>query len=510
MLQRILMIDDAEDMEFLIRFCVHAYWREVVLEMYDPRCGLPEKSFNWSRYDLLLLDYDLGLPDQNGLDWLAHLVKEEHLPPVIMLTGYATDKLAGKAREAGIDGFLDKNTLTPESFSNTVKLIIAAEKQGKRRSSAMRVASEKTEYLSPEDKIRILQGARGKPADKPAEADFEKTRLLPTLDKEPAAPGREPVVQATVKKILPRVTTSAEANIVAAASRELSTATSRRAPGALPRRAAQPAAISIIIPGYTISQKIGEGGMASIYLAKRDDDNLNVVLKVLSLNNNDDSNLLRRFMREYKLIGQVEHPNIVQIYERAFASTFAYIAMEYFSHGDLAERLKRGLDSRTAIDYLHQITEGLGAAHAKGIVHRDMKPANILFRSENNLAITDFGIAKAAESDQLKKQLTVDGALMGTLYYISPEQILGLEADQRSDLYSLGVIMYKMLTGNHPYVGSTPTEVFEGHLHAPIPLLPEKFSPLQPLLDGLLAKDADERFQSTEDLLMGLNWKEWS
>jgi serine/threonine-protein kinase PpkA len=250
--------------------------------------------------------------------------------------------------------------------------------------------------------------------------------------------------------------------------------------------------------------------MASIYLAERDEDQLKVVLKVLSLNNNDDSSLLRRFMREYKLIAQVEHPNIVQIYERAFASSFAYIAMEYFSHGDLAERLKKGLDSRTAISYLHQITEGLGAAHAKGIVHRDMKPANILFRSEDNLAVTDFGIAKAAETDQLQKQLTVDGALMGTLYYISPEQILGREADQRSDLYSLGVIMYKMLTGNHPYVGSTPTEVFEGHLNVPVPLLPEKFSSLQPLLDGLLAKDVDERFQSTEDLLMGLNWKEWN
>ena len=93
MLKRVLIIDDAEDIEFLVRFCVHAYWPEAVLEMYDPRCGLPEKSFNWSRYDLLLLDYDLGLPDQNGIDWLGELIKDEHLPPVTMLSGYATDKL---------------------------------------------------------------------------------------------------------------------------------------------------------------------------------------------------------------------------------------------------------------------------------------------------------------------------------------------------------------------------------------------------------------------------------
>ncbi len=494
MLQRILIVDDADDMESLIRFCTHAYWPEAVLEMYDPRCGLPEKSFNWSRYDLLLLDYNLGLTGQNGLDWLVHLVKDEHLPPVIMLTGYASDKLAKKALKSGADGFLDKNTLTPESFSSAVKSIISATGQGQRRPSDTRVAAERTEYLSPADKLKILQGVEGKAKDKPREEKFEKTRLLPAVDMEPPAPAVSKTTEETPSQVL----------------QVSSPATSRHTGTSLSRRAAQPAGIPIVVPGYTISQKIGEGGMASIYLAERDEDQLKVVLKVLSLNNSDDSSLLRRFMREYKLIAQIEHPNIVQIHERAFASSFAYIAMEYFSHGDLAERLKKGLDSRTAINYLHQITAGLGAAHAKDIVHRDMKPANILFRSEDNLAITDFGIAKAVESDQLRKQLTVDGALMGTLYYISPEQILGMAASQRSDLYSLGVIMYKMLTGNHPYVGSTPTEVFEGHLNAPIPLLPEKFSSLQPLLDGLLAKDEDERFQSTEDLLMGLNWKEWN
>jgi tRNA A-37 threonylcarbamoyl transferase component Bud32/DNA-binding NarL/FixJ family response regulator len=492
MLQRILIVDDAEDMEFLVRFCTHAYWPEAILEMYDPRCGIPEKSFNWSRYDLLLLDYDLGITGENGLDWLAQLLEDEHLPPVVVLTGYASSKLAKKALDSGADGFLDKNTLTPETFSRTVRDIMTAIREGQRRPGDSRVTAEKTEYLSAEDKQRILQGVdKNRAVEQPAEDEFEKTRLLPAENN--IAAETITAETATSRVIQPTTTTS-----------------SRVTTSSFPHKNRQSADIPIIVPGYTISQKIGEGGMASIYLAERDDDKLKVVLKVLNLDNNDDSSLLRRFMREYKLIAQIQHPNIVQIHERAFASTFAYIAMEYFSHGDLAERLKRGLDSRTAIDYLHQITEGLGAAHARGIVHRDMKPANILFRSENSLAITDFGIAKTMESDQLKRQLTVDGALMGTLYYISPEQIMGKEADQRSDIYSLGVIMYKMLTGNHPYVGSSPAEVFEGHLTAPIPLLPGKFSSLQPLLDGLLAKDPDERFQSTDDLLMGLNWKEWS
>lgn len=500
MLKRILIIDDAEDIEFLVRFCVHAHWPDAVLEMYDPRCGLPEKSFNWSRYDLLLLDYDLNLAGENGIDWLRRLIEDEHLPPVFMLTGYATSKLASLARAQGADGFMDKNKLTPETFAEVVRAVMENAASGVRQRAPG--AGEKTQQLSAEDKNRILKGVRENVAPVPG---FEKTRMMSgaeiTAGLKSGCGGERTFEHDMQEVITPSSVPAAERS---------TTTTSRRITSSLLRKTAQPEEIPVTVPGYIISKKIGEGGMASIYLAEREEDGIQVVLKVLNLKEQDDSSLLRRFMREYKLIAQLEHPNIVEIYERAFASDFAYIAMEYFGYGDLAERLKQGLDSRTAIDYLHQISEGLGAAHAQGIVHRDMKPANILFRSENSLAITDFGIAKETQTVQVQKQLTLDGALMGTLYYISPEQILGGEADQRSDLYSLGVIMYKMLTGNHPYVGATPTEVFEGHLNSPIPLLPEKFASLQPLLDGLLAKDPDERFQSTGDLLLGLNWQEWS
>ena len=498
MLHRILIVDDAEDIEFLVRFCVNAYWPDAVLEMYDPRCGIPEKTFNWSRYDLLLLDYDLNLPDQNGIDWLRELIKDDHLPPVIIMTGYATDKLSNMANSEGADGFLDKNKLTPETFANLVRSVIENPSRIRQELSADNKA-EKTQLLKAVDKQKIIQKAK---IDSPTTQDFEKTRLI-TNEEVPASISPPDNVQAN-NNVLQTATQNKPV------LRESSTTTARRITSSISSKIGQPESITITVPGYIIQSKIGEGGMASIYLAEREEDNIKVVLKILNLKDQGDSNLLRRFMREYKLIAQIQHPNIVEIYERAFASDFAYIAMEYFGYGDLAERLKKGLDSHTAIDFLHQITEGLGAAHAKGIVHRDMKPANILFRSETSLAITDFGIAKAVESQQMKKQLTMDGELMGTLYYISPEQIMGGEADQRSDLYSLGVIMYKMLTGNHPYVGSNPTEIFEGHLNSPIPLLPEKFAALQPLLDGLLAKDPDERFQSTEDLLLGLNWKEWT
>jgi CheY-like chemotaxis protein/tRNA A-37 threonylcarbamoyl transferase component Bud32 len=502
MLQRILIIDDSEEVEVLVRFCAQVSWPGVVLEMYDPRCGLPEVSFNWSRYDLLLLDYDLGLPDQNGLDWLVRLSSEPRLPCVIMMTGYASEKLAVIAREAGVQGFIDKNKMTPEVFSQIVHQAMEAKREALKR--AVQAGGERTEYISPEDRQKLWHPATGSPA---TAAPVDKARSSPSgVDQTRTA------ISPAQQTAAPRTTAPAGSSTkapVLSAHKEAPAPTVFRTTTTQERKARQPSDISIVVPGYAISKKIGQGGMASIYLAERDEDNIKVVLKVLSLKQKEDSMLLRRFMREYKLIGQIEHPNIVQIYERAFASDFAYIAMEYFGYGDLSERLHHSIDGRTAIQYLHQIAEGLGAAHAKGIVHRDMKPANILFRSEHELAITDFGIAKEVESDTMAKQLTVGGALLGTLYYISPEQVLGGEADQRSDLYSLGIIMYKMLTGKHPYTGTSPAQIFEGHINAPIPVLPPPFAALQPLLDGLLAKDPNERFQSTEDLLMGINWKEW-
>lgn len=483
MLNRILVIDDSITVEYMLRYLSKAQWPELIIEMYDPQCKLPEDTFDWERYDLLFLDYDLGLKNENGLDWLRSLKKNNSLPPTIMFTGYASQKLANVAIQLGAVLVLDKNILTPDYFVREINNIL--QKHYKE--------FEKTKILSKEDKQKIIDKQK---QEIPENLEYEKTMFFLKEDNKVNAnpePGEINPEQ--------NIKTDVHTNVVK----------SRRSITSSQRKIQQAQDIPIVIPGYHISEKIGQGGMASIYLAERDEDSLQVVLKVLTLKGEDESLLLRRFMREYKLIAQIHHPNVVQIYERAFASNFAYIAMEHFSHGDLAERLDQALDSKTAINYLQQITRGLGAAHEKGIVHRDMKPANILFRSDDNLAITDFGIAKSLENEKmLGKELTYNGELMGTLYYMSPEQIQGAEADQRSDLYSLGIIMYKMLTGKHPYVGNSHMEIFDKHVHAPIPLLPEKYASLQPLLNGLLEKDPDERFQSTEDLLIGLNWDDWA
>jgi DNA-binding NarL/FixJ family response regulator len=501
MLERILIIDATGDVEHLIRFCVHPYWPEIILETYDPRTGIPEYNFNWHRYDLLLLDYDLAIPDENGLDWLRELKQNPYLPPTIMLSGYASEKLSNAVKKFGADGYLEKDNLSPQYFAQTIKQIFVASQNNEAQVHKEDYLSENTEFLSPQERHEIMSRINGDAIDPGMEnEEYDKTILM----------NHDEMIGIVNRERYSTITEHEQASSTDLTNKTINgaTTTADRINSLKTAKTKKKVDQPLVIPGYIVKKKIGEGGMASIYLAEREEDRLTVVLKILKLEGDKDSSLLIRFMREYKLIAQINHPNIVQIYERAFASNFAYIAMEYFPYGDLKERLQKRLDPKTALSYLKQIAVGLGAAHDKGIVHRDMKPANMLFRTKDILAITDFGIAKIVDIDnQVKKELTMDGSLMGTLYYISPEQIEGAEADQRSDIYSLGIIMYKMLTGRHPFDGTTPYEVFEGHLWAPIPELPKDFAILQPLLNGLLAKDPDERFQSTDELVMGIDWK---
>ncbi len=153
--------------------------------------------------------------------------------------------------------------------------------------------------------------------------------------------------------------------------------------------------------------------------------------------------------------------------------------------------------------YLRQICEGLMAAHLHDVVHRDLKPGNVLFRGDDTLAITDFGIAKTLDEE---RSLTSDDVILGTPYYLSPEQVRDGQIDQRSDLYSLGVLLYEMLSGQKPFQGDNVAMLIDAHLHAPIPKLPQELMAFQPLIEGLLAKDPDERFQSAEEVLAAIDW----
>lgn len=251
------------------------------------------------------------------------------------------------------------------------------------------------------------------------------------------------------------------------------------------------------IPGYRSLRKIGEGGMAQVYLAEREQDGLQLVLKVLDPNLRSDQTFFRRFVQEYKLVAGLHNEYVAHIYDQGFAGEHPYIAMEYLSGGTLATRIHEGLTSLAALRITSQIARALDAIHAHGIIHRDLKPQNILFRDNGRPVIVDFGLAKSLGA---KITLTRHGQVIATPRYMSPEQCLGKPADHRSDLYSLGVIFYEMLSGQKLYEAEGPAGLVYQHVHGPIPRLPARLAGYQGIVDRLLAKAPEARFQSAREL----------
>jgi serine/threonine protein kinase len=252
------------------------------------------------------------------------------------------------------------------------------------------------------------------------------------------------------------------------------------------------------VPGYNVVHIIGQGGQAQVFLAEREHDGLRVALKVLDRALRQDPVFLQRFVREYKLLASVESPYVARIYDQGFSGDHPYIAMEFLPSGTLAARIREGLTTRSALRIAGQIAQALSAIHARGIVHRDLKPANILFRADGRPVLVDFGLARDMK---VNSTLTVAGQFLATPRYMSPEQCLGLPIDARSDLYSLGAVLYEMITGRKIYDGANSTEVIAMHVNAPPPKLADLLSVHQPLLDRLLAKEPANRFQSAAEVV---------
>jgi serine/threonine protein kinase len=259
------------------------------------------------------------------------------------------------------------------------------------------------------------------------------------------------------------------------------------------------AGIRPLIKGYRMIRKLASSEYSAVYLAKREASDLMVVLKVLRQvpDLSEAIGAFDRFLQEYELIAGLDHPGIVTIHDLGVGDEHAHIVMEYMPGGDLREKIARGIDEAHAVSYLQQIAAALAQIHAVGILHRDLKPGNIMFRDDGSLAIIDFGLAKQMRLDAA---ITGVGEIFGTPYYMSPEQGHADEVDERSDVYSLGVIFFEMLTGEKPYRASNAMGIIYKHSHAPLPELPPAVSHHQPLIDRMMAKDPGDRLQSVAEI----------
>jgi eukaryotic-like serine/threonine-protein kinase len=252
---------------------------------------------------------------------------------------------------------------------------------------------------------------------------------------------------------------------------------------------------------YKVVRKLGTGGMANVYLAEDQELGRRVAIKMLDDRHSQDEQFVERFRREAKNAAGLSHPNIVSIYDRGEAEGTYYIAMEYLEGRTLKELLvARGpTPLPVAIDYTRQILAALGFAHRHGIVHRDIKPHNIVVAPDGRLKVTDFGIARAGAS-----QMTETGSIIGTAQYLSPEQAKGAPVTPASDLYSVGIVLYEMLTGSVPFTGDTPLEIAMKHLSATPEPPSERRAEVSHELDSIvlraLAKDPADRYQSAEEM----------
>jgi CheY-like chemotaxis protein len=256
----------------------------------------------------------------------------------------------------------------------------------------------------------------------------------------------------------------------------------------------------VIIKGERFVRLIQPGKVCTVYLAESERAGDLVVLKVFREvpDVKEGSLSFERFLQEYEVVAKISHRNVVRIYDLGIADDHAYIAMEYFPAGDLRVRMKHPLSAAQSVIYLRQMAAALEAIHAVGVLHRDLKPGNVMLRIDGSIALIDFGLAKQLE---LQADITATGEIFGTPYYMSPEQGHGHGCDERSDIYSLGVMFFELLTGRKPYVGRTPMEVIYKHAQESVPMLPPEVGYLQPLIERLMAKAPGNRFQSATALI---------
>jgi tRNA A-37 threonylcarbamoyl transferase component Bud32 len=258
------------------------------------------------------------------------------------------------------------------------------------------------------------------------------------------------------------------------------------------------------IAGYALLKRIAQSAAASVYLARNAEFASPVALKIQAIKGQHVVSVAdrERFAKECEILSKLNHRSIANVLDYGVTDDYLYLALEYFPCGSLRERLKHPVSEADAVNYAHQIGEALQIVHAARIVHRDLKPSNLMLTNENRLVLIDFG---SARTQFMASDLTRTEDCTGTPYYVCPEQIDDREPDARGDLYSLGVVLFEMLSGTLPYLGKTLADILAAHRSAPIPRLPEHLQTYQPIVDRLLAKVPQDRYACAAEFLDALD-----
>jgi CheY-like chemotaxis protein/tRNA A-37 threonylcarbamoyl transferase component Bud32 len=244
-------------------------------------------------------------------------------------------------------------------------------------------------------------------------------------------------------------------------------------------------------PAYRVLGTLAQGGSATAYIARSEALSADCVVKIIPLSDHLSDEAIARFSREGSILKRLSHPNIVRLHEHGVYGEYAYLAMEYLSGGTLKQLMGAPWEARESLRLVLKLAQGLSMVHAAGVIHRDIKPDNVMLRADSlEPVLVDFGASKDLLNDS---QRTAAGTIMGTPSYMAPEIITGKGAVPASDVYACGVLLYELLTGSKPFVANHPNEILHQHLKSPIPPLPQRLAPLQPLLTALMAKNAVDR-----------------
>jgi DNA-binding NarL/FixJ family response regulator len=454
--------------------------------------------------DVLMLAAPFGSspedPQAQGLELLRQLREKPHFPAVIAVAEDGNELTAVRALQLGAVDYLPKRLLTPERLKTSVRLALRMiEKRVARRIANLA-------YSTDTDAKSGVAGSAS--ADAKAPGDVKSIAGASPAAGADRTTGGEPPRDANdvaVARSAPHAEGPVEPNDLARAKGPADAGPARQPtePAALVPADAAPGGEFMsahFIPGYTIHATIGESEKAAVYVATSAALGENVALKISKTLRDDAAG--RQFLeREYTAIVAIRDPSVVQIHDYGVHAGYEYLVMEYLPRGDLKARMQQALTEQEALRYVAQIAAALEVVHHAGLLHRDLKPPNVMLREDGDVALIDFGLARALDGSTPSTRI---GVLRGSPYYMSPEQALGEVLDARSDFYSLGIMYYEMLTGKKPYTGGSAMDVLQQHVNAPLPMLPKTLAHHEPVLLKLMAKSREDRFATAGEVLMAL------